>query len=165
MSPKKIIKRVRYTAGGKKVFLGNSTSSNPGHETGGNASGHNSPIEKVLKAMEEATARVQKAYEETGRVAVETIPLKTMAHNGVRYGLFLQVICGDRGIVQRIIIGKQKGNYMGKSQMPVVNGDLTLWCDFFSLIAKDLNTYEAIVSAVRGGARRVEITGEEGDLL
>jgi len=128
----------------------------------------NSMIANVMKRVSDLEKELIKAFEVTGKVQGEAIPIRTISVNGLRYGLFIQVIVGNRGTVRRVILGKQKGGrYFGKTVLPIVDSeDLYRWGEALVYIAEKWDAVEAIISAVRGETikRGVRVT-EERDIL
>lgn len=87
------------------------------------------------------------------------------------YGLWIQYINGDKGRIIRIILGKRKGSYFGKTTIPLVDvEDLRNYYELLNAIfsnKKRVSKLEDIFEYVRAGTprrRRVIEFGEE-DLL
>lgn len=140
-------------------------------------------VEKIEKWVGEQRKTVQselKVNSKRDYLYVETLRLFSISINGMRYGIWLQYIFArkydrkrdtyrDTEMV-RVILGKRKGTYFGKTQLPIVStDDLYHYYELLKMFFESKERVDKLnlVFSVIRGTRITRTTPKfgEGDLL
>lgn len=125
----------------------------------------------VLDKVREWIEKQDKIAESVEKPYFNVLRLFGMETEGKIYGIWVQYINGDKRVI-RVIFGKRKGSYFGKTTIPIV--DIEDLENYYKLlksifeVKERVNKLDSIIEYIRAGtprrAKEVEVSEEE-DLL